>query len=88
MAPHCTPISLFIQDVVVLMGNAINPLLSSINDALEAIILTMHNEDFSRYRQVSNIRHTKFPNLNVSPLILQLSLPNTLKSSVKSRMKI
>ena len=28
------------------MGNAIQSLLSSINDALEAIILTMHNKDF------------------------------------------
>ena len=37
----------FLQSVVILMGNAIQPLLSSISDALEAIILTMHNEDFS-----------------------------------------
>ncbi|XP_055958266.1 conserved oligomeric Golgi complex subunit 5 [Patella vulgata] len=35
------------KDIVVLMGNAVNPLLSSILDALEAIILTMHQEDFS-----------------------------------------
>ena len=31
------------------MGNAINPLLVSVCDALQAIILTIHNEDFSRY---------------------------------------
>ena len=36
-----------LQGVVVLMGCAIAPLLSSVADALEAIILTMHNEDFS-----------------------------------------
>ena len=36
-----------IQSLVELMGNAIQPLLGSISDALEAIILTMHNEDFS-----------------------------------------
>ena len=30
------------------MMNAVNPLLSSINDSMEAIILTMHQEDFSR----------------------------------------
>jgi hypothetical protein len=35
------------QKVVQLMGNAITPLLSSLSDALEAIILTMHQEDFS-----------------------------------------
>ena len=37
--------------------------------------------------QTSNIRHTKSQNLNVSCLILQLSLPNPLKSGVVSRMK-
>ena len=31
------------------------------------------------YRQFSNIRHTHSPNLNVSRLVLQLSLPNPLK---------
>lgn len=36
-----------LQGVVILMSNAINPLLSSISDAVEAIILTMHQEDFS-----------------------------------------
>ena len=40
------------------------------------------------YCQTSNIRHTKSPNLNVSCLILQMSLPNPLKAGVKSRMKM
>ncbi|ESO82323.1 hypothetical protein LOTGIDRAFT_198052 [Lottia gigantea] len=35
------------KGIIVLMGSAINPLLSSILDALEAIILTIHQEDFS-----------------------------------------
>ena len=35
------------------------------------------------YRQISNIRHTKSPNLNVSHLILQVSLCNLLKPGVK-----
>ena len=39
------------------------------------------------YRQTSNIRPTKSQNLNVSRLILELSLPNPLKSGVMSRMK-
>ena len=38
--------------------------------------------------QISNIRRTKSQNLNVSRLVLQLSLPNQLKPDVKSRMKI
>ena len=42
----------------------------------------------SEYRQVSNIRHTKSQNLNVSCLVLQLSLRNLLKPGVKSRMKV
>ena len=40
------------------------------------------------YRQTSNIRHTKSLNLNVSRLVLQLSLPNPLKPHVKLRMKM
>ncbi|XP_018424525.1 PREDICTED: conserved oligomeric Golgi complex subunit 5 isoform X2 [Nanorana parkeri] len=30
-----------------LMGNAVQPLLNSVNDSVEAIIITMHQEDFS-----------------------------------------
>ncbi|KAL8566375.1 hypothetical protein ACOMHN_049333 [Nucella lapillus] len=44
-ARHCVDSSL--EKVVQLMGAAISPLLSSLSDALEAIILTMHQEDFS-----------------------------------------
>ena len=40
------------------------------------------------YRQVSNIRCTKSQNLNVSRLVVQLSLSNPLKPGVKSRMKM
>ena len=40
------------------------------------------------YRRIFNIRRTKSPNLNVSRLVLQLSLPNPMKPSVKSRMKM
>ncbi|XP_077981435.1 conserved oligomeric Golgi complex subunit 5-like [Glandiceps talaboti] len=36
-----------LQCVVQLMTNAIKPLLSSVADSIEAIILTMHGEDFS-----------------------------------------
>ncbi|XP_064606457.1 conserved oligomeric Golgi complex subunit 5-like [Liolophura sinensis] len=36
-----------LKDVVALMSNTVNPLFSSIADALEAILLTMHQEDFS-----------------------------------------
>ena len=40
------------------------------------------------YCKISNISHTKSQNLNVSRLILQLSLRNLLKLGVMSRMKI
>ncbi|KAK6993674.1 conserved oligomeric Golgi complex subunit 5 [Biomphalaria glabrata] len=36
-----------LEFIVQLMGTALQPLLSSISDALEAIILTIHSEDFS-----------------------------------------
>ena len=41
-----------------------------------------------KYRKVSNIRRTKCQNLNDSPLVLQLSVPNPVKPSVKSIMKM
>ena len=40
------------------------------------------------YSQTSNIRCTKSQYLNVSPLVLQLALPNPLKPGVKSGMKM
>ena len=40
------------------------------------------------YRKVSNIRRTKYKNLNDSRLVLQLYVPNPLKPSVKSIMKM
>ena len=42
----------------------------------------------TKYRQTSNISRTKSQNLNVSRLVLQLSLPNPLKPGIKSRMKM
>ena len=36
------------------------------------------------YRQTSSIRHTKSQRLNVSHLVLQLSLPNPVKPSVEN----
>lgn len=39
-------IEVALQNVVAMMSNAILPLLASIADSIEAIILTMHNEDF------------------------------------------
>ena len=40
------------------------------------------------YCQISSIRCTKLQDLNVSRLVLQLSLPNPLEPGVKSRMKM
>ena len=40
------------------------------------------------YRQVSNIRRTKFQHLKDSRTVLRLSLLNPLKPDVKSRMKM
>ena len=39
------------------------------------------------YRQIPNIRRTKSQNLNVSRLVLQLSLPNLLKPCIKLRIR-
>ena len=40
------------------------------------------------YHQTSSVSNTKTPNLNVSRLVLQLSLPNPLKPGVKSWVKM
>ena len=40
------------------------------------------------YRKTSSISRTKSQNLNVSNLVLQLSLLSPLKPGVKSRMKM
>ena len=40
------------------------------------------------YRKTSSISRTKSQNLNVSNLVVQLSLLNPLKPGVKSRMKM
>ena len=39
-------------------------------------------------RQTSNISRTKYPNWNVSPLVLKLFSPNPLMPDVKSRMRM
>ena len=36
-----------LKHVAVLMRNSLQPLLTSVTDAVEAILLTMHDEDFS-----------------------------------------
>ena len=46
------------------------------------------NQTLRDYCQISNISCTKSPNLNVSRLVLQLSLSNPPKPGVKSGMKM
>ena len=55
---------------------------------IQLFIQGMFSLDQPSYRQVSNIRRTKSQNINVSCLVLQLSLPNPLKPCVKLRMKM
>ena len=45
-------------------------------------------ESLSMLRKISNIRRTKFQNLNDSHFVLQSSVPNPLRPGVKSRMKM
>ena len=47
--------------------------------------LSLHN---NTHRKISCIGRTKSQNLNVSHIVLQLSLPNPLKPGVKSNMKL
>ena len=50
--------------------------------------LTLNKQLQNNYRQIYNIRRTKSRTLNVSCLVLQLSLPNPLKPGIESRMKM
>ena len=50
--------------------------------------ITVQIDKIDIYCQTTSIRHTKSKNLNVSHLVLQLSLPNPLKPGGKLRMKI
>ena len=52
------------------------------------VLSYLQASDVLMYRQTSNISCTKSQNLNVSHLVLQLSLANPLKPCVKSRMKM
>ena len=45
-------------------------------------------EQWQQYRQISNIKHTKYENLNGYHLVLYLYLLNSFKPSVKSRMEM
>ena len=47
-----------------------------------------YRDNFENYRQVSNIRRTKYQHLKDSRTVLRLSLPIPLKPDVKSRMKM
>ncbi|XP_037098459.1 conserved oligomeric Golgi complex subunit 5 isoform X1 [Syngnathus acus] len=40
-------LSLSLEEVLALMSNAVQPLLQSVSDSIEAIIITLHHEDFS-----------------------------------------
>ena len=40
------------------------------------------------YRQISNTSRAKCQPLNVARLVLQLSLPDPIKSGIKSKMKM
>ena len=64
-----------------------NEKLTAASEAKAAIISDL-DICICNYRKISNIRRTKSPNLNVSRLVLQLPLPNPVKSGVKSRMKM
>ena len=60
---------------------------SQITVATEPIIWSTQSDNYfmitDNYRQISNISRTKSQHLNVSSLVLQLSLPNPLKPGVK-----
>ena len=88
--PHVGPMNLAIRDglalirlwiihwIHCLMWDIITHPCPNFCSALTKQPLKIHE-----YRKLFNIRHTKFQNLTVSRLVLQLLLPNPLKPGVK-----
>ena len=73
-----------------------NGLLSGVTKPLPEQIFTITDASKLRklfdkchnYRKISNNGRTKSPNLNVTRLVMQLSLSNPMQPGVKSRMKL
>ena len=61
------------------------PLILTVKTSKMLIYTYVHK---TYYHKISNISGTKSQNLNVSRLVLQLSLPNPMKPGVKSGMKM
>ena len=59
------------------------PVTSPYLDYLKKCVSLLSHVSLWHYRQTSNIRRAKSQNLNVSRIVLQLSLPNLLKADVK-----
>ena len=87
----------FLDNVVNLRDLRLTSLLAFFKRPPNSLMYTLHpikhshsqmHVTYQTYRKVSNIRRTKYQNLNDSRLILQLSVPNPLKPSVKSIMKM
>ena len=55
---------------------------------VDRILVTGNTLVCEIYHQTLNIIRTKFPNIIVSRLVLQLYFPNPLKPAAKSRMKM
>ena len=64
------------------------PVIVQFVDACMCHLASMSYSIITYYRQVSNIRRTKSQHLKDSRTVLWLSLPNPLKTDVKSRMKM
>ena len=88
--PHVSPMNFVIWAISIECSNHARP-------SAVAVLITQRHvciqvllafDDIFVDHQISNISHTKSQNLNVSHLVLQLSLPNPLKPSVKWRMKM
>ena len=58
------------------------------NENMQHVCIWYSNHCHAKYRKISNISRTKSSNVNVSRLVLQLSLPNPMKPGVKTRINM
>ena len=85
-------LNIFCQDIEFFMEKVWPHCLTGLNEMADILQTTSSNAFFVRkfwfryhYRKTSSISRTISPNVNVSCLVLQLSLPNSLKPGVKLR---
>ena len=86
LGPMHSVLDPWFRDSVRVFRNAVKSCLYLTNE--RSTLIQVMKKNIYIHSKIPNISHTKSPNLIVSCLVLQLSLPNPMKPGVKLRMKM